>query len=91
MTNEQQASLNRIRAHYAMCNYSSALNGTYSTEDMSILLNILENVFHKISYLKNDLEAVKTYLQDDSNIIDPIVISMIDSSLSLLNESEDFI
>ena len=87
MTNEQRESLARIRANYSSLEYSGFESGSYRTDDMDDVMDVIDELEQKLDCVKADLEDIRTSLQMN-DLLDQVTLELVESTLMLLDDVE---
>lgn len=85
MTDEQKQALDRVKATWAHAHENDAIGSFHQTNDTGVLLGLLETLEQKVESIKDDVEEVKAFLQENGSD-SQTAIELLNSSLYFLND-----
>ena len=86
MTKTQKEALNRVSARWAYSQDNEAKTGTYQTDDVYQVLELVEDQKDKIHCIVDDLNDLRMHLKGSNN--DETALAMVDSALEFLTYEE---
>jgi hypothetical protein len=91
MTNDQQESLNRVKASWAYANNASNATAAYRTEDMGFVLELLDEMTRLLDNVREDLLNVKALTDEealDSSDFARTISSLLGSTITLMDSDD---